>query len=582
MKNSFGFFLLLFGAFYHDCRCRPLQSCAIKEVSENTSINVHVSCKEETIPDKICHKDIISGLCVAPPDCALRNVQVKRLGNSLREVSWTVTHNSTETGGYLVEYPADIAWSDTVCKSVIVNSNTNFHGTFSTSFRISNNLTPTVKPLWKMLNKKDNLRGTNIQNPNATFLKISFEVWTSTSHKYNIELWGSNNKFFQSKTVGKIRILDESCNCDCFNSKHCSRYPDWTTSIFLHPSSPAEQEPKKDHYLLVILVLVVIFTLILAILGIALLVACQKTMSEKQWNKNYDSNYKNVLLYAAKENKYHVNAVINLQNYISNVFKRHVNYTFINRQDMNCQQKFSFPGGTLNVIILSKSLTWCLQYIKNLPLKQRRKLIFVTMAVDCDKNFTYPANITIFHLHKDIGTFHSFLSNLFLQNQTKQDFTIAENRRRLKAALTDLNKFLRNNSHTSGTFQTKALLTKRPDSSFDSISKILTIYRKRKTFCNKRMFGFQMTSNGSEHIVLPGEFTFTDDVDTASTQEELRSCLDLKEDRSEEKKHKIDLKEGMAPMYLTNTMDEHRSPLLSGWEQRSGDIEAISLGGKSV
>ncbi|XP_048775824.2 uncharacterized protein LOC125680367 isoform X2 [Ostrea edulis] len=548
------------------CQCRYPENCVNMVVAENASNSF--TCKERTISEKECQRRVISGFCVAPSDSALRNVQLKILKRNEREVSWNVIYDGAETGGYLIEYPVDRAWSLTLCRAIFIDSVNIFTATFKTTFHTASSLTPTVRPMWRMLNDDDNWHGAVfIDNPKGNPLKISFEVQTSKSFRYHVELRRSNGELIQNLTVdksfavfhdvqpgsyyAKIKILRNG-TCCCSNIKRCKRCKDWTTDVFVHPSSGKT---------------------VLVASGAVILLACKIVAKrfiegrrlEFVGKENYKVNCKDVMLFAARENKCHVNAVIKLQKYLSSVCKRRVTYTFIEQGDREQQETFAPEREALIVIILSKSLAWWLQCTEHWEEQRSNTLIYVIMAEDCGKHISNPINVTLFHLHRDIGMFHNFLSELFPHNYTKQDKTIIGKLQSLKFAVAELQKY-QNNHYDSEMYREKSLLKNTLDRSFENILQMVAINKKRKYFGN------------SESTALPNHFEFTSG-NTNDHEKRVHSHFTWNGDKG--KGSTLQCKEGVAPCQ-TQSMVGQKSPLLSAWEPISEEIEAISLGGKSV
>jgi hypothetical protein len=284
--------------------------------------------------------------------------------------------------------------------------------------------------------------------------------------------------------------------------------------------------------------------------------------------ENHKVSGKNVKLFAAREDKRHVNAVVKLQKYISSICKRRVTYTFIKQEDTEHRKKFKTERGALVVVILSPSLAYCLQQIE-LWLAQknnRSTLIYVTMAEDCVMGAPQPTKATLFHLHRDIGMFHNFLSDFFHQNHSKQDQKITRKKLSLKVALNELQKYQSN--HNDSKWYEKSLLKTTLDRPFENTLPMVAGKQKRKYF------------GSSDSTALPTYFEFTGGNTFTGYEQRVHSCFSYTEEE-DERGNKIQSKEGMASCQ-TQSMVGQRSPLLSAWEPISEEIEAISLGGKSV
>lgn len=280
--------------------------------------------------------------------------------------------------------------------------------------------------------------------------------------------------------------------------------------------------------------------------------------------------------------------MIVLQRNISSICKQHVSCRFIELDAVYKKKNFKVPSNTLLVIILSKSLLKCLQRSEDLNLKKTSEIIFVDLLDNCEiiakmslsKIMPHQDNITMFHLPKDTAMFYHFIFTRLCQTKNKQNPHIAEKAPNSEETLSQLNRSLQIIDHS-----VPRLAPEKPrpralsNHTFDSISQVIAINKRRKYRCTRRMLGFQLTSNGSEHIVLPGHFTYTnEDTATGCGYEGfvVSSADETDSDVEQRLWHDTSLK------HNTRTADPRKFSLLSDNGLMSEEMEAVSIGGKSV
>ncbi|XP_065933072.1 uncharacterized protein [Magallana gigas] len=483
------------------CYCKHHSKCVNITVFENTKINI--SCEDLDISEKECHKDVVFGHYVTPTYRAVRDVQRKCFSERKREVAWNATYDSS-TGGYLVLYPEDPSWSASLCKVILVKSDSSFRGTFKTYFQTTSTLFPNVQPLWKIKKEKEWVSSLLITNWVASYLNISFEVQTCKKFNYDVELWKSDGKLYEKKTVtqnfaifldidpgsyfAKIKVSNAGI-CHCVNSHQCKQYEDWKTDDFIHPSQ-WRTEKTAERFVPVTLVYAVTTVMVLTFFGVIATVALTiffKTVSEK------------------------------------------------------CKMIAKMP--------------W-------------------------SKIMPHQDNITMFHLPKDTAMFYHFIFTRLRKMKNKEIPHIAEKAPNSDKTLSQLHRSLQIIDHSAS-----RLVPEKPrpralsNQSFDSISQVIAINKRRKYRCTRRMLGFQLTSNGSEHIVLPGHFTYTnEDTATGCDYEGLMvSSADETESDVEQR-----LWHDTSPKYNTRSADPRKFSLLSDNGLMSDEMEAVSIGGKSV
>lgn len=301
-----------------------------------------------------------------------------------------------------------------------------------------------------------------------------------------------------------------------------------------------------------------------------------------------EKNKRKIILYAANENKCHQKAVIVLQRNISSICKQHVSRRFIELDAVYRKKKIKVPSNTLFVIILSKSLLKCLQRSEDLTVKKTSEIIFVNLLENCEINpkmslskiMRHQDNITMFHLPKDTVMFYHFISTRLRQTKNKRDPHIAEKGPKSEETLSQLNRSRQIINHSAPRFVPEKPRPSAPSNqSFDSISQVIAINKRRKYRCTKRMLGFQLTSNGSEHIVLPGHFTYTKD-DTAPGYSYEGLMFSSADETDCDVKQR--LWHDTSPKYNTRSADPRRFSQLSDNGLMSDEMEAVSIGGKSV
>lgn len=293
-------------------------------------------------------------------------------------------------------------------------------------------------------------------------------------------------------------------------------------------------------------------------------------------------------MYATNENKCHQKAVIVLQRNISSTCKQQVSCRFIEPDAVYKKEIFKVPSNTLLVIILSKSMLKCLQRSEDLAVKKTSEIIFVNLLEKCkmiakmpwSKIMPHQDNITMFHLPKDTAMFYQFIFTRLRKMKNKENPHIAEKAPNSDKTLSQLHRSLRIIDHSAS-----RLVPEKPrpralsNQSFDSISQVIAINKRRKYRCTRRMLGFQLTSNGSEHIVLPGHFTYTNEDTATGCDYEgfMVSSADETESDVEQR-----LWHDTSPKYNTRSADPRKFSLLSDNGLMSDEMEAVSIGGKSV
>lgn len=269
-----------------------------------------------------------------------------------------------------------------------------------------------------------------------------------------------------------------------------------------------------------------------------------------------------------------------LQRNISRTCKQQVSCRFIEPDAVYKKEIFKVPSNTLLVIILSKSMLKCLQRSEDLAVKKTSEIIFVNLLEKCkmiakmpwSKIMPHQDNITMFHLPKDTAMFYHFIFTRLRKMKNKENPHIAEKAPNSDKTLSQLHRSLQIIDHSAS-----RLVPEKPrpralsNQSFDSISQVIAINKRRKYRCTRRMLGFQLTSNGSEHIVLPGHFTYTnEDTATGCSADETESDVEQR------------LWHDTSPKYNTRSADPRKFSLLSDNGLMSDEMEAVSIGGKSV